>query len=236
VIYGGPRGDTLNGGAGNDTLVPGLGADRLNGGDGNDYADYGSRTQPLTLTLDGVANDGQAGEGDNLGTDVEALIGGSGDDSMVGSAAANSLWGQGGDDVIDGGPGGDWQNGGPGYDTADYSSRVKPLSLSLDSVWNDGENGEGDVIAPDFERIIGGAGADTIIGDSGPDRLEGRDGNDTIDGGLGADVLRGDGGADSIKSRDLLIDDVACGAGKDTVTGDLIDLILKGECEKRLLL
>ena len=234
-IYGGPRGDTLNGGRANDTLVPGKGADRMNGGEGNDYADYGTRTAPLTLSLDGVANDGEALEGDNLGLDVEALIGGSGNDRLTGSAEANSLWGQDGDDTIDGRLGSDWLNGGAGFDTADYSSRTTPVSLSLDPIWNDGEAGENDGLGVDFERLLGGSSSDTLTGDAGANRLEGREGNDTINGGLGADVLDGDGGSDNLQSRDLLIDTVECGGSKDTVTGDLIDQILNRECEKKLL-
>ena len=221
-LYGGSRGDTLNGDAGDDSLIPGTGPDRINGGDGNDTADYQSRTAPLALSLDGVANDGQAYEADNLGTDVESLIGGSGNDRIVGSAAPNGIWAQAGDDIVDGGAGGDWLNGGAGTDTADYSSRTKPLSLSLDAVWNDGEAGEGDGIGADFEWLVGGFGADTLVGGAGANHLDGR-------GGM--DVIRGLGGADLITSRDLLIDDVACGSGTDEVVGDLIDLILKQECE-----
>ncbi len=236
VLYGGPLGDTLNGGDANDTLVPGKGADRLNGGNGNDYADYGTRTAALTLSIDGVANDGEAGEGDNLGTDVEALIGGSGNDRLVGSDAANSLWGQDGDDTVDGRAGGDWLNGGAGFDTADYSSRIRSLTLSLDAVWNDGEAGENDGLGLDFERIVGGWASDTLTGGTGADRLDGGAGNDTLNGGLGADDLYGNAGADSLQSRDLLIDKVDCGADKDTVTGDLIDLLVNKVCEKKLLL
>ena len=235
-IYGGPRGDTLNGDVGPDFLYPGLGADRINGGDGNDRADYGSRTAALTLSLDGVANDGQLYEGDNIASDIEVLLSGSGNDHLVGNNSANSLWAQGGDDIVDGRGGPDWVNGGAGTDTADYSLRTKPLSLTLDSGWNDGEAGEGDSIGSDIERLIGGYGADTITGSANADRLEGREGNDKIDGGGGSDVIRGDGGSDTITSRDLLIDNVECGGGKDQVIGDLIDQILRKECEKRFLI
>jgi hypothetical protein len=49
-------------------------------------------------------------------------------------------------------------------------------------------------------------------------------------------VIRGGGGTDSITSRDLLVDNVECGSGsKDQVVGDLIDQILRSDCEKRLL-
>jgi Ca2+-binding RTX toxin-like protein len=236
VLYGGPLGDTLNGGAANDTLAPGKGADRLNGGDGNDYADYGARTTALTLSIDGVANDGEANERDNLGMDVEALIGGSGNDRLTGSAVANSLWGQDGDDTIDGRAGSDWLNGGAGFDTADYSSRVASVSLSLDSIWNDGEAGEKDGLGLDFERLVGGGASDTLVGGTGAERFDGGEGADTIDGGLGADDIYGGGGADSLTSRDLLVDSVDCGDGKDAVTGDLIDLVVNQVCEKKSLL
>ena len=235
VLYGGPRGDTLNGEAGPDVFHPGTGADRVNGGDGNDSANYGDRTAALALSLDGVANDGQSWEGDNLATDIEQLIGGSGNDRLVGSNTANALWGQAGDDVLDGRGAGDWVNGGAGSDTADYSSRTKPVSLSLDPNANDGETGEADWISTDIERLIGGFGADTLLGGAGADRLEGRDGNDTIDGAGGADVIRGDGGSDSIRSRDLVPDNVECGGSKDQIVGDLIDQLLKRDCEKRFL-
>ena len=235
-LYGGTRGDTLNGGDGDDILIPGTGADRINGGEGADYADYGARTTPLTLSLDGIANDGASGEADNLGLDVESLIGGSANDRLIGSSAGNALWGQGGDDTIDGRAGADWLNGGAGTDTADYSLRTKAVTLSPDGTANDGEAGEGDKLGADFERLFGGAGSDTILGGPAAERIEGRGGNDTLDGGAGIDVIRGDAGADTIRSRDLLIDDIACGASKDQVIGDLIDQILKKECEIRSLL
>ena len=228
-LFGGPAADTLNGEDNDDTLDGGPGADHVNGGAGNDYADYRTRTAPLSLSLDGLANDGAAGEGDNL--DVESLIGGSGSDRLVGSAGANLFYGMGGDDTLDGRAGSDWFNGGAGADTADFSSRVNPVSLSPGADANDGEAGEGDSINTDVERLFGGAGSDTLLGGTGAQRLEGREGNDTLDGGGGVDVIRGDGGTDSIKSRDLLADDIACGADQDQVTGDLIDLILRTECE-----
>ena len=235
-IYGGPGGGRLEGGTGFDTLFPGTGADRIKGGDGIDYVDYGARAQPLTLSLNGEDDDGEAGEGDNIGTDVESLIAGSGDDHITGSPEGNALWGSAGDDTINGRDGADWLNGGAGTDTADYSLRVKPVSLSLDDTTNDGEEGEDDVLAADFEVLLGGSASDTLIGNSGAERLEGGDGDDTLDGNRGIDVVRGDDGADIIGSRDLLSDDVKCGDGKDWVLGELLDLILKKECEKRLLI
>jgi Ca2+-binding RTX toxin-like protein len=234
-LEGAAGSETLDGGAGNDSLSPGLGVDRIVGGAGNDTADYGTRAKPLTLSIDGQANDGEAAESDNVGTDVESLIGGAGNDRITGSAAANGIWAGGGDDIVDGSAGGDWLNGGAGFDTADYSSRIKAVTLSLDDQFNDGEAGENDGIGPDFESLVGGWGSDTLRGGPNADRLEGGSGNDSLEGLGGKDVMRGGAGADTVRSRDLLVDDIGCGPAKDQVVGDLLDLILK-DCELRNLL
>ncbi|MBW3668063.1 MAG: fibronectin type III domain-containing protein [Actinobacteria bacterium] len=66
--------DTENGGAGNDRFFQGTasnGGDALNGGDGTDLADYSQRSGLVTITRDGVANDGAPGEGDDVAADVE---------------------------------------------------------------------------------------------------------------------------------------------------------------------
>lgn len=95
------------------------------------------------------------------------------------------------------------------------------------------------------ETINGGDGNDTIrsrnaddslSGGAGDDIVDGGSGSDTIDGGPGRDRLEGDGpidngwGSDTIASRDGEVDQVSCGLGADTVTGDSVDVI-DGECE-----
>src|SRR4051812_27891927 len=80
--------DIVNGGAGDDTLVGGDGGDDLSGGAGTDTVSYDGVSAPVTVTLDGVPNDGAAGEGDNVGSnlgDVENEVGGDGDDHLNGS-------------------------------------------------------------------------------------------------------------------------------------------------------
>jgi hypothetical protein len=110
--------DWLMGGDGDDTLDGGLGADVLIGGAGTDTADFSARTGSVAVTLDGTANDGQAGEGDNVsGNSIESVTGGGADDSLTGSAAANALMGGAGNDTLDGGAGGDTLDGGDGGDT-----------------------------------------------------------------------------------------------------------------------
>ena len=115
VITGGAGNDTLSGGSGNDVLNGGSpvlttvdGRDVFQGGDGaGDYVDYSYRTNNLVLKLDGLANDGAAGENDLIGNDVEYVLGGRADDLIVGNALANLLSGGGGADTLKGEGGND---------------------------------------------------------------------------------------------------------------------------------
>ena len=104
-LDGGLGDDTLHGGLGDDTFVLEDGADSLDGGDGIDTVDYSAATTSLTVDLSlGTATVG--GVTDTL-TNVEAVIGGSGDDSFMGGAANDLFTGGAGNDTIDGGGGTD---------------------------------------------------------------------------------------------------------------------------------
>jgi hypothetical protein len=139
-LEGGPGGDNLDGAAGNDAELGGdgndtfsqgrspNGADGLQGGGGVDQAGYGKRSAGVAVSLDGVANDGAAGEGDNVGTDVEGVSGGTGSDTIVGSPGRNSLDGGPGNDFVDGRAGVDALSGGRGAD------RIGSRDLSVDRV------------------------------------------------------------------------------------------------------
>jgi Ca2+-binding RTX toxin-like protein len=105
---------TLNGGTGNDTLtgtslanrfVGEAGADVFNSLGSVDIVSYAERTasQPVVVTLDGVANDGRSGEADYVKTDVEDVVGGAGADTLkaiAGNAVVNVLNGGAGNDKI----------------------------------------------------------------------------------------------------------------------------------------
>jgi Ca2+-binding RTX toxin-like protein len=115
VLDGGPGADVLDGGAGDDDLAGGPGADELRGGEGTDRARFpGALAQ--RVTLDDVADDGGAGEGDNARADVEDVTTGSGADTIAGSAAANEIASGGGADTIDPGAGADRVRAGAGDD------------------------------------------------------------------------------------------------------------------------
>lgn len=109
-IDGGADSDNLNGGDGDDFLFDGgdgLGSpsptggnDLIDGGPGQDTAGYfRDGTTPLSLSLDAIANDGQAGETDNL-VSIEDLSGGEGDDTITGNEFANTLVGAQGHDTV----------------------------------------------------------------------------------------------------------------------------------------
>jgi Ca2+-binding RTX toxin-like protein len=69
----------------------------------------------VRVSLDGVDNDGEAGEGDNV-ISASAVAAGRGADVLVGSRDDESLSGGAGDDVIRAGAGSDRTEGGPGTD------------------------------------------------------------------------------------------------------------------------
>ena len=230
-VLGGNNGaNTLNGGAGDDVLAGALGADVLIGGEGVDSVSYVTRTADLTVTLDGVADDGESGEGDNVGVDIENVTGGLGDDTITGSAAANTLLGGPGDDVLDGAAGADLLSGGIGIDTVDYSARTLAVSVDLDGASDDGEPGENDNVLADIEDILGGSGPDVLRGSSGANRILGGPGADDIDGLAGPDTIEAGAGDDTIQAEDGTTDVVGCGEGQDSLTRDTQDIVVE-DCE-----
>jgi Ca2+-binding RTX toxin-like protein len=199
TLNGGNGADTLSGGAGDDTLngqnggdtifeggSNGLGNDVVNGGAGVDTVSYAGRTISVDLSIDGLSNDGESGETDNIGTDVENITGGSGADTLSGSASNN---------VLVGGPGDDILSGGAGRDTASYASHTSAVDAVLSSDGNptlgNGSGSENDSIAADIENLTGGSAADNLSGNAGPNELVGGDGSDTLLGGAGEDTLEG---------------------------------------------
>jgi Ca2+-binding RTX toxin-like protein len=205
--------DVLNGGAGDDTFDEGTaanGSDAFNGGAGEDTVDYSARaTNGVTVTMDGLAaNDGETGENDNVGADVEGLIGTSHVDAITGNALNNTIRGGDGNDALNGGSGDDTFLmeassdgddvivGGAGIDTVDYSARANDLTLALDGTVNSGESGEADTLGADVENAYGGDGDDTITGNASANELVGGLGDDILTGLAGDDVLEGGGGAE----------------------------------------
>ena len=120
-----------SGGEGDDTLAGGIGdapdgPDFLSGAEGSDTATYATRSTGVSVTIGGGPN----AEGDIVGSSVENLTGGSGDDALTGGGVAdedadedqveNVLDGRGGDDTLAGGdaPGAEWPDSFIGGETA----------------------------------------------------------------------------------------------------------------------
>ena len=222
TLDGGDGNDTVNGNAGNDVVRGGAGddvvngdnfkapgADVIDGGPGNDQIDDwnipDAPTHPrASVTLDGAANDGRPGEGDNVvgvekvslhvngtfvGTDapedVEVLNVSDGASSLAGLGGNDVLKGGDSPDAIDGGAGDDDLNGGNGNDT-----------------------------------ITGGPGKDTIMGDAVA-------GQCSVVGYFGS--CKAPWGNDTINARDGEADTIDCGPGTDTAVVDPIDVV--ANCE-----
>jgi Ca2+-binding RTX toxin-like protein len=177
---GGCSGDTLLGGSGEDVLLGGPGPDRiladpgadlLLGGGGSDEVSYHSRRVPLRVSLDRTANDGAAGERDNVGTDVERVEGGHAADTLVGNRRANSLAGGGGRDRLFGRSGADFLIGQVGRDLLDAGPGNDELILDAGRDRARGSGGDDLILAEDRVRDIvdGGAGRDRADVDSGVD-------------------------------------------------------------------
>ena len=163
--------DTVIGGAGDDTYTVQTGPDGTDSialGSGNDRMDWRNRTAPLNLSADGVANDGQAGENDNIGDDVEDINGGQGADVIVGSTSAilTNLDGDNGNDRITGGPGNDNLRGSNGDDVITGGDGNDSISggNGLDAI----DAGPGD---DDIRSFFGDVEPDVYSGGPGADRV-----------------------------------------------------------------
>jgi Ca2+-binding RTX toxin-like protein len=199
TIHGGPGYDELIGGGGNDflygdadgdTLYWDQGSDLLDGGTGNDTIDYSAAPEAVTITLDGVANDGPPGDNDNVIAgapgDTDTLKGTNGDDWMTGSPGAEHFIGLGGADHFTGDGGADIFEGDGGIDEVRFDWATTPITAHISGT-NDTTGGA--TIDLDIERVLGGFGNDTLIGS---------DNNDTLIGGYGGDTIYGEGGSDTL--------------------------------------
>jgi Ca2+-binding RTX toxin-like protein len=231
TLAGGMGGDTLTGGLGNDVFDEGdslSGTDTMAGGGGNDYLTYAGRSAGVTVTMDGVFDDGEAGESDNVGADIEDAVGGLGDNVLVGSTAGNDLTGGPGNDVIDGGSGDDTLSGGLGNDRQtggagnDFVFGDDGDDTILEGAGNDTVAGGGDTDLLDYSGVTGGVAL--VLGTLTPQATGGAGTDQVTDfenltGGSGADVLGGDGNSNVVSG----------GAGNDTFLGDAGDDLIDGD-------
>ncbi|WP_426573856.1 Ig-like domain repeat protein [Aquihabitans sp. McL0605] len=175
VLIGGSGNDTLFGAAGDDLLAGSFGDDRLvgneggdlyRGSEGTDTADFSAEPGPVTITINGQADDGRADQDhkDDV-ADAEIVLGTTGNDQLAAGVPPAELHGRDGDDTVDG----------PGKLYGEAGTDLLRGS-------------------PGDDELYGGDADDELRGNKGNDKLEGGTGRDLLDGGLGADSMSG--GAD----------------------------------------
>ena len=209
ILFGEQGNDTLDGGAGGNTIF-GLGGDDLIIGGRDSLA---SRDINNTIPVADLDDQTESDDGD------DALYGGRGNDTIVGGAGDDTLDGGEGDDMLRGQAGVDVFRGGAGSDTVDFSQESPfQLLVNLETNVASGGTASGDtfysienLIGSDdrIDRFIGTSAANHFIGQGGGDYFNGRDGNDILDGGNDGDILYGEGGDDTIIG----------GAGQDYLDG-----------------
>jgi hypothetical protein len=189
--------EQLLGGAGNDTfkfnandvkLANGQG--RINGGGGINTLDYTLYTTPVTVNL---ALGSATGLASGIGkvTNIQRVLGGSGNDSLTGSSVNEYFNGGSGDDAyyFAAGWGGDTLEDPSGNDTIDFAGASNDLIFTIASTGlqaGDGANTltvNGNII----EHLVGGLGNDTFRFAADGVKLAG--GNGQIDGGAGSNTL-----------------------------------------------
>lgn len=224
VLHGGEGDDTVIGGAGDDQVFGDGGDDLLkpdNYTDGNDLVDGGpgfdqvddwadntsaNRGKRVTITMDGIANDGRPGEADNVvGVEfIKAFAPGSysmteGPDRVESYAPSDlgpsTIAGLGGDDVLLAGNGSQTIDGGAGNDQI--------------------EGGFGDDV------LTGGPGRDTIAADFTGSQC----------GVLQSCTLPH--GDDVVYARDGESDTIDCGVGTDRAVVDAVDTVSNCETVER---
>lgn len=187
TMLGGPFGDSMIGGSGNDTFLgdelPTVGTQAATGFTGGNDTVLGGAGQDSILGQGG--NDSLLGEAGNDiisgGNDNDTLLGGDNDDSLLGGNGNDSLLGGDNNDTLLGGNDNDTLLGGNNEDSL------------LGDNGNDSLLGEGG-----NDTLLGGSGNDTLLGGSGNDSLLGEAGNDTLQGfGSLTDVDTLTGGSDN---------------------------------------
>jgi Ca2+-binding RTX toxin-like protein len=202
--------------------------DVFDGGTGFDTVNYSAVTAAIAVSLaTGVATGSQIGT-DTL-TGVEAVVGGSGNDTLAGDAGANALSGGGGNDVLIGDAGNDTLSGGTGNDTVDYSAATSGVNVSLLTGQADGADIGTDTLTG-IENAIGGAGNDNFSWGSsiGNATFLGRGGTDTLNVFLNGNVSIAAPGTDLVGPGNGTKDVVVTTGGATVTTDEIEHLVLQG--------
>lgn len=200
-----------------------------------------------SLTLDNLATDYLAGDGDNNITGSnkkDSVFGSNGNDTIFGEGGDDNISGKNGDDTLSGGDGNDNVQGGSGNDIVSGGNGADILDGGSGEDTINGSFGDDiiyggshdDILYGSFgddiiygetglDLIHAGAGSDTIYGGNQNDRLYGGNDNDLIFGGHGLDELYGEAGADTfVFENNGAFDAVDIIGDFSEVEGDKIDL------------
>lgn len=182
AVAGGPGDDklfkyqtgaTIDGGPGDDLISPDdrfsvldfppapTPGDVIQGGDGIDTVDYERVLDPIDVSLDGKANDGRKGEGDNVAADVENVLGARFGGTLSGSPRGNELIGSTGDDRLIGGAGRDKLSGLAGDDRIDALDGVGGDRVSCGDGADTASVDAGDILAG--EQVAGGTACERVV-------------------------------------------------------------------------
>ena len=189
--------------------------------------------------------DVRLGDGDDLATNASPrpsrMNGGPGNDGLFGGPTTDDLTGEDGVDLLNGGDGPDTLleastpatgdlldvdafDGGFGTDTVVYDGTVG-VTADLDGTNDDGQPGEGDLVAFTVEQLVGTDAEDVLTGDAGNNFLSGRGGSDLLTAEAGVDIYQGGTGDDRMQeattaaTADVLdADTYFGGAGVDLVS------------------
>ncbi|MCA1854381.1 DUF4214 domain-containing protein [Massilia oculi] len=140
--------DTINGGAGNDTIAGLTGADILDGGAGVDTLDYSLSLGGVTVDIAANTASGGDAQGDVI-SNFESIVGSAYNDVLTGNSLDNLLAGGAGNDTISGGAGVDTIFAGVGADIVTGGTGNDIIDLGADT-------------ARDIVRFASGDGVDTV--------------------------------------------------------------------------
>ncbi|MCX8503007.1 MAG: calcium-binding protein [Beijerinckiaceae bacterium] len=235
-----PAGNSIAGGAGNDTIHAAAGADTIDGGTGDNWLYYDmSRLgvkvdlRPDSLGL-GHGNSGFA-TGDTY-INIHNVLGSTAADTLIGDDFGDSLYGNGGHDSILGGRGNDYFksnsagstiDGGDGFDKLDFSDSMDAITVDINSGTAAPATNTGYDIIRNIEAIVGTSkGDDMLISGTAGSWLDAGDGNDTLISGAGADTLYAGAGIDTLSyvnsTTGVTVDLSAMTATGGYATGDVI--------------
>lgn len=203
-LAGGAFDDHLTGNGLNNVFRSSGGHDVIDGQGGRyDYMDYSTEKGNIVVTLADGGQDSVArvnGADKDILRNIEAVLGGDGDDSLTGNAGDNILMGNAGNDILkggaghdalhggdgddhlDGGPGNDFLAGGAGKDSVSYAGYTDSLDVKLrGETWGTVSIG---TVEKDYLHSI-----EIITAGSGDDRLRVEQWSSTLSGGAGADTF-----------------------------------------------